>query len=247
MNAIYSHHRWSEIRHVKTCQHNRSSAKPNTGCRIGVIVQARKESGGRSYDGDNARRSEKGQSYTNDKRRRGRPAHMRSPDDTPLRDGNRDRLMGLLTERAAKTLLYYFFEMNPTLYGWFSQYLKENKIPRDGSWDDVSGETFLRGLLLTPIEETKWGKQVGVDQLFDCTGALIVDPRNIAQRIMEIRTQIAKEWIEDLGLVSEENSMLMRETLTSSLSLEDIPTIKDAPASGNHPDFLDDSAAGSDD
>lgn len=96
-----------------------------------------------------------------------------------------------------------------------------------------------------PIEETKWGKQVGVDQLFDCTGALIVDPRNIAQRIMEIRTQIAKEWIEDLGLVSEENSLLMRETLTSSLSLEDIPTIKDAPPS--HPDFLDDSAAGSDD
>lgn len=243
MNALYSH--WSESclgRHVKRCQ-NRS--KPNTGCRMGLIVQARKESGGRSYDGDNARRSEKGQSYSSKKRRRGKPAHMRSPDDTPLRDGNRDRLMGLLTERAAKTLLYYFFEMNPTLYGWFSQYLKENKIPRDGSWDDVSGETFLRGLLLTPIEETTWGKQVGVDQLFDCTGGLIVDPRNIAQRVMEIRTQIAKEWIEDLGFVSEENSLLMRETLTSSLSLEDIPTIKDVPAS--HPDFLDDSAGGSDD
>lgn len=84
--------------------------------------------------------------------------------------------------------------------------------------------------------------------MYNCTGALIVDPRNIAQRIMEIRSQIAKEWIEELTLVSEENSLLMRETLTSSLSLEDIPTVQEPPPS--HPDFqdqVDDSAAGGDD
>lgn len=34
------------------------------------------------------------------KRRRGRPAHLRSPTDSPLRDGNRDRLVGLLTKRS---------------------------------------------------------------------------------------------------------------------------------------------------
>lgn len=73
--------------------------KPNTGGRQGLIVRARKEKGGRSYDGENARRSDKGQSYSNSKRRKGRPAWQRSPDDTPLRDGNRDRLMGLLTDR----------------------------------------------------------------------------------------------------------------------------------------------------
>ncbi len=39
--------------------------------------------------------------------RRGRPAWTRDPNDTPLRDGNRDRLIGFLTERAAKTLLVY--------------------------------------------------------------------------------------------------------------------------------------------
>lgn len=37
--------------------------------------------------------------FQGDKRRKGRPAHMRSPYDTPLRDGNRDRVLGLLTER----------------------------------------------------------------------------------------------------------------------------------------------------
>ena len=40
-------------------------------------------------------------------RRQGRPPSQRSPDDSPLRDGNRDRIEGLLTMRAAKTLLYY--------------------------------------------------------------------------------------------------------------------------------------------
>ena len=34
-------------------------------------------------------RSRKGESYEKKKRRRGRPAWTRSPDDSPLRDGNR--------------------------------------------------------------------------------------------------------------------------------------------------------------
>ncbi len=50
-------------------------------------------------------RSQKGAQYENANRRRGRPAWRRSPDDSPLRDGNRDRLIGFLTERAAKTLV----------------------------------------------------------------------------------------------------------------------------------------------
>lgn len=164
--------------------------------------------------------------------------------------------MGLLTDRAARTMLYYLFELNPTLYGWLSQYMKDNKIPKEGNWSDVSGETFLRDMLLTPIEETRWGQQVGIDNLYDCTGRLIVDPRNIAQRIMEIRSQIAKEWIEELKTVSEENALLLRETVTSSFSLENIATASPSEASRSgsvvHPEMMmdqevDDSAAGSDD
>ena len=44
--------------------------------------------------------------------------------------------------------------------------------------------------------------------------------RNIAQRVMEIRGQLAKEMIQDLSQVGEENSLLMRETLLTSLSLD---------------------------
>jgi hypothetical protein len=65
-------------------------------------------------------RSAKGTLYMSATRRRGRPAHQRSPDDSPLRDGNRDRLIGLLTLRAAKTLEYYFMETNLTYHHWLS-------------------------------------------------------------------------------------------------------------------------------
>lgn len=37
---------------------------------------------------------------------------IRDPDDSPMRDGNRDRLYGLLTERACSTLVWYTFETN---------------------------------------------------------------------------------------------------------------------------------------
>ena len=38
--------------------------------------------------------------------------------------------MGLLTERAAKTLLYYFSETNVTAHAWFAAYLRACEIPR---------------------------------------------------------------------------------------------------------------------
>ena len=40
-----------------------------------------------------------GNSFEKSDRRKGRPAHLRSPDDTPLRDANRDVMLGVLTAR----------------------------------------------------------------------------------------------------------------------------------------------------
>ena len=92
MKAAFSLGQRALVAPFKSIPPTRSS--PNS-----VIVCVRKDSGGRAYDGENARRSGKGSSYSNKNRRRGRAAWLRSPDDTPLRDGNRDRLMGLLTDR----------------------------------------------------------------------------------------------------------------------------------------------------
>jgi len=70
---------------------------------------------------------------------------------------------------------------------------------------------------------------------------------------MEIRSQIAKEWIEELKAVSEENSLLMRETLASSFSLENLAVTEGSASTTTHPEMkanvndVDDSAAGVDD
>eukprot|EP00967_Tisochrysis_lutea_P128639 scaffold220289_cov16-Tisochrysis_lutea.AAC.1 len=69
-------------------------------------------------------------------------------DDTPLRDGNRDIMAGVLTERAAKTLLIYLQEMNPIVYQWLWRYMEAHPIPRKGApWDDIRWEQELHGLM----------------------------------------------------------------------------------------------------
>jgi len=152
-----------------------------------------------------------------DGRRKGRPAWTRSPDDTPLRDGNRDRLIGLLTIRAVHTLLHYTMETNQQLHHWIRDFYNQNPIPIKGSWEDVSGDTFLRKLLQSPLAHAGAGN--GIDPLYDCCVPIGVDPRSVANRILDIRTILAKEWAEDLKQVTEENGELLKESLLGSLLL----------------------------
>lgn len=74
---------------------------------------------------------------------------------------------------------------------------------QNGDWDDVSGETFLRKLLAMSPDQAKFNtvrfvmrcrdpcKHLlhvqGRDSLYDCTGSITVDPRQLAQRVMEVR------------------------------------------------------------
>lgn len=156
---------------------------------------------------------------------------------------------------------------------------------QNGSWDEVSGEAFLRKLLSMPIEEAKFNTvsvchtraplssaagvalsatappaaahqhqprssschrapeprlspqlltlcfallaptciiiiicccccrrptPQGRESLFDNGSTCGVDPRSIAQRIMDIRTQLSEEFIQELQAIAEENSMLLR-------------------------------------
>ncbi|KAK9798982.1 hypothetical protein WJX73_007665 [Symbiochloris irregularis] len=164
--------------------------------------------------------SKHGKSYENKTRRRGRVE--RNPNDTPLRDGNRDRVIGLLTERAVKTLIYYLSETNMHVYYWLCTFYRDHAIPRDGHWDDVSGETFLRTLLNMPIEHAAVPMGRNASPLHSLGRGCGVDPRNLAQRIMDIRTQLAAEMIQDLKEVSAENATLMRETVTLSFNLNNV-------------------------
>ncbi|KAL4423174.1 hypothetical protein ABPG77_000307 [Micractinium sp. CCAP 211/92] len=177
------------------------------------------------------------------------------PDDTPLRDGNRDRLMGILTDRATRTLEHSLQENNPALHVWLSAYLQQNSIPKDGNWSDVSGENFLRTLLTQPIEQIS-GSFSDEEPQFANASPIGGDPRLVAQHIMDYRHAIAKEWIEELKLVQEENKLLLSESLMSSLnsslaapgsSRNEGAGKQQAPKQPRADSEVDDSAGGSDD
>jgi hypothetical protein len=52
-----------------------------------------------------------------------------------------------------------------------------------GNWADISGETFLRKLLSMAPEESRPSNK---ESMYDCTVAITVDPRSLAQRIMDV-------------------------------------------------------------
>lgn len=126
--------------------------------------------------------------------------------------------MGLLTQRAVRTLATYLAETNLNTYHWLIAFERANPIPRDkGTWEDVSGQTFLRTMLALPVGPAKF--ETGRAAMYDHTKPTGVDPRSMAQRIMAIRSQIAGEWVADLGAVSEENALLLREAAAASLAV----------------------------
>lgn len=170
----------------------------------------------RGFDTTPSPKFSKGKNFEKADRRKGRPAHLRSPDDSALRDANRDIMLGVLTARASRTLIVYLQETNLNLAHWLASFMRANPISlSSGSWEDISGDTFLKTLLKMPVEQASY--DVGRDELYDNSSSIAVDPRNIAQRILEIRLQLSKEFIEDLTLVNEDNTELLRQSLRSSL------------------------------
>lgn len=170
---------------------------------------------GPSDSGRSGPGSKKGQGqYKKQKRRKGRPAWERSPDDTPLRDGNRDRLIGLLTQRATRTLAFYLLdEANVGLYKWWLAFLRANPTPLKGDWDEICGDALLRKLLSMPGCESE-GTEVA--------------PRELATRVMDIRSDLAREFVTDLGGVKDENLLLLRESLMDSLRASGDEDLKDS-------------------
>lgn len=59
---------------------------------------------------------------------------------------------------------------------------------------------------------------------------------------VQIRTQISKEMIDDLKNIAEENALLMRETLVTSFSLDNVVDHPLSRAKGTPDDSPDDSA-----
>mmetsp|Transcript_20532 Transcript_20532/g.61181 ORF Transcript_20532/g.61181 Transcript_20532/m.61181 type:complete len:100 (+) Transcript_20532:387-686(+) len=72
---------------------------------------------------------------------------------------------------------------------------------------------MLRKLLSMPVEDKVWGPEMGA-----AAGTHVhVNPRDIAQRILQIRAAIATELQQDMADVGEENSAFLRQATRASL------------------------------
>ena len=131
------------------------------------------------------------------------------PDRSPFFDGNRDRLYGLLTERAVNTLSFYLMELNMEAHFWLVAYWKANRIPKQGSWEEVNGNDFLRKMLKSEPEQ--------IYHPLSGEPLLTVDPKNLAQRILAIRGHLAREWTRDLEEINEFGADLVREVALEAL------------------------------
>lgn len=164
---------------------------------------------------------------------RNRTSRTHDPYSTPLRDGNRDRLYGMLTARAAATLLTYLTELNKSTAQFFQEYMRNNPIPyafwQDGKVKDVSGENFIEGLLtMGPTH---------IDEKFR-DSYITVDPPALAVRLLDIRMALKDEYIADLAWVKEENADIMKvacmSNLESSVSLDCDIDFDDIDEDGNY-------------
>lgn len=74
-----------------------------------------------------------------------------------------------------RTLLVYLQELNVIHHRWLSDYYKQHEIPLVGSWDDVSGDAFLRGMLQSPVQSASF--RAAPDDLYNNMRTMGVDPR----------------------------------------------------------------------
>ena len=169
---------------------------------------------------------------------RNRTGRTHDPYSTPLRDANRDRLYGMLTARAAATLLTYLTELNKTTAQFFQEYMAAHPIPyaywESGKVKDVSGETFIQGLLTMGPRH--------IDEKYR-QSYITVDPPALAVRLLDIRLALRDEFVADLAWVKEENADIMKvacmSNLESSVSLDcdiDFDTIDEDDNFGGIPE-----------
>lgn len=100
--------------------------------------------------------------------------------------------MGLLTDRACKTLAYYLMETNVLVYNWWMAYLQDNPILRQGDWDEICGDAFLRKLLSMNNAEIPWSLK-NRPEIYNRTSLVEIKPRELATRVMDIRWALAAD------------------------------------------------------
>ena len=119
---------------------------------------------------------------------------------SPLRRGNFDLLYSLCTQAATHTLLRELqtSQEQEVAFAFLKEFYRSNiREFFDGDQPLGQADAFLNELLTTPPSFVEHGGNVGLS-----------DPLLIAQRIIQVRQNIAQDWIQQMAEVEEDHAHL---------------------------------------
>ncbi|CAM9357348.1 unnamed protein product [Pylaiella littoralis] len=124
----------------------------------------------------------------------------------------------MLSESSVASVVYYWLEFRDDLTPqWMKQFTYRNGDILDIGWNQHI-ELLLRAepeeMVVRRLSQRPQGGSGNNPYLkpnrTQMEYTVLIEPQSIARKIMRVREQIATEWIQDLGLISAENSEVER-------------------------------------
>ncbi|CAM9670451.1 unnamed protein product [Ectocarpus sp. 4 AP-2014] len=137
----------------------------------------------------------------------------RSPDELKARAAK-----NMLSESSVASVVYYWLEFRDDLTPqWMKQFTYRNGDIRDIGWHQHLGlllraepeEMVVRRLSQRPQGGSGNNPYLKANRT-QMEYNVLIEPQKIASKVMQVREQISREWIQDLGLISAENSEVER-------------------------------------
>ena len=135
-------------------------------------------------------------------------------------------LDALLTRQAVKTLLHYASETNGEVHLFLHTYIADVGAPKVDA--EGSAARWLSDLAATPLQRLHNPGRSSIASpaaMEQALGEREVSPRDVVERILALRVDIAAELSADLEKVAVANGAILRATLARTLS--EAPPLED--------------------
>jgi hypothetical protein len=132
---------------------------------------------------------------------------------SPLRKGSFDLLVLLATQESVHRVLRSYRDNNESqLLEWLREFYKE-RVSRffDGNQEYGRADDFLEELLLTPPSVKRSSTTTRTDKMD------LMDPMKVAEDILRMRTEVAKDWKEIVRNVPADHTELRKLLLTKQM------------------------------
>jgi hypothetical protein len=149
-------------------------------------------------------------------------AYIVNENRTPFYSQTSQKFMDLISIQAIKNSLHYMQETNGEMHMFLHEYITENpfELSPDKTMDD-----WLTKLAATPLVRVKDPRRSSVLGPAAEEAALRsgreVSPRDVVERILAVRKEVAKEMVEVVGELELSSRKIFTRALTTSFKLSD--------------------------